>query len=133
MFANAGSTPTAQMFRATLVLKSANAANPGQYRPISVGLIMRRLFTDLLAVRLNKNSIGRCQRGFHAVGLPQPPRELIGNMYRGNNTRLGMDPKQWIIILKRGVLQGEPISPTLFNFVVYEVVDNLNGNRDATL
>ena len=44
-----------------------------------------------------------------------------------------MDHQQRTITRKRGVLQGDPLPPTLFDFVIHEVVNNLNQNTGANL
>ena len=164
-------------FYTTLIPKKPSPETPGDFRPISVGSFIRRLFSKILDARIKAViPFHKAQRGFkHEEGcaiqthmlraivnnrvsnlrplnyafldvkkafdsidhsvlsrvfranrLPLSLSQLLCNVYHGNSTQIsgiGLP-----IPIQRGVLQGDPLSPTVFNMVL-EVV-NLNLRTD---
>ena len=164
-------------FYTTLIPKKPSPETPGDFRPISVGSFIRRLFSKIIDARIKAViPFHKAQRGFkHEEGcaiqthmlraivnnrvsnlrplnyafldvrkafdsidhsvlsrvfranrLPLSLSQLLCNVYHGNSTQIsgiGLP-----IPIQRGVLQGDPLSPTVFNMVL-EVV-NLNLRTD---
>ena len=170
-------------FRTTLIPKKPKPSAPSEYRPISVGSFVRRLFTGMMAKRMTCVPTHHAQRGFKKMegcalqsytlravvdqhikkpeslsyafmdvkkafdsvshdalrkayiraGLPAGLVSLLEDMYTGNTTILSADPQQNKIKLRRGVLQGDPLSPVLFNLVMDDVLAGLSPNIGADL
>ena len=57
-------------------------------------------------------------------GLPRKTLVLIADMYTGNSTTL-QDGN--IVNLKRGVLQGDPLLPLLFNLMIDEALESIDN------
>ena len=170
-------------FRTTLIPKVSEPKDPGDFRPITVGSYVRRVFSGLIAKRLSTIPLRhRSQRGFRsedgcginlgilratvdqaisrkkelayafvdvskafdsvnhealvealvAAEIPEGLVTLIRNSYRGNTTLLSNDETA-VCSINRGVLQGDPMSPVLFNFVMDCVLDNLSAKIGGRL
>ena len=172
-----------KQFKTIFIAKCENPSSPTQYRPITIGSYVRRLFAGILAKRLNKSNTGgvSCQRGFKEVegcainqeilravvnghigarkslnyvfldvakafdsvahsrldgafrkaSLPKGLGDLFAEMYRGNTTTFNGGTK--VIRIKKGVLQGDPLSPVIFNLVMDVAVRCLKESVGAAL
>lgn len=60
----------------------------------------------------------------NSSGIPRKITRMITNMYRGNTSYLKTGER---IPIEKGVLQGDPMSPTLFNLVLNEALRNFTG------
>ena len=166
-------------FRTTLIPKVKEPTKPWELRPISIGSVMRRAFSGILARRLKQVQTHYCQRGFkseegcainvmalrqavgnairdgktlsyafidvakafdsvkhsqlrrayQSAGLPSDFIELLENMYCGSSTTFCDGSKARI---RRGVLQGDPLSPLIFNLVLDDVLKGLNENTPVS-
>ena len=154
----------------TLIPKKASTL-PSDYRPITVGPMAYRIFTAILARRLQDRLEPHCcQKGFlkqdgvheaittcrflssrkcviasidvakafdmvsqkaildicAANGLTRADVLLLKNLYADCSTSLKINgqlsPKIW---MKRGVKQGDPLSPILFNLVIDQLLRTL--------
>ena len=169
-------------FRTTLIPKKPNPTKPGEYRPISVGSFVRRVYCGLWAKRMRAVETHWAQKGFkqvegcaiqsytlraivddhikrkrplsyafmdvrkafdsvshHALrkayikaDLPAGLITLLEDMYVGNTTLLSADPQRNLIHLRQGVLQGDPLSPVLFNLVMDDVISGIGSTYGAT-
>lgn len=171
-----------KQFYTTLIPKKESPNSPGDFRPISVGSFIRRLFSKILDSRIKAVvCFHQAQRGFkpeegcaiqthilravvndhisnlrplnymyldvrkafdsidHSVlprvfranGLPFSLCQLLCNVYRGNTTRISGIGSP--IPIGRGVLQGDPLSPTVFNMVLEVVNQNLRTDLGVNL
>lgn len=165
-------------FWTTLIPKRHDVRGPGDYRPISVGSHLRRVFSGILARRVKHIPLRAAnQRGFQPVegcainihilrgmvaeaienrkelhyafldvrkafdsvshemlpvvyeemGLSQELSRLLTNMYAGNSTILSSDEGSNDIAVRSGVLQGDPLSPYVFNWVIDCVARKLDN------
>jgi len=63
-------------------------------------------------------------------GIPTPLHACISNLIKGNCTQIQTaQGKSKKIFFKRGVFQGSPLSPILFNVVINPIFDNLSENN----
>lgn len=66
----------------------------------------------------------RLEVAYKQAGLPVGVGKLFADMYRSNSTKL--DGVGETIRIRRGVLQGDPLSPIIFNLVMDVVVQGLD-------
>ena len=67
-------------------------------------------------------------------GVPRPLLKYIADCYSGSTTRLRIGSEHSRLIkFGRGVRQGDPMSPVLFNCVIYNVVRNLDKDIGVTV
>ena len=166
--------------RTTLIPKTAEAAEPAKFRPITVSSVVVRAYTKLLARRaahlcplspvqrafvvadgtaenttlletiiqtavlqrqplsiawldvakafdsVSHHSIVRCAA---RAGLPPPAVAIVADLYMDATTELRRGAK---IRTTRGVHQGDPLSPWLFNAVIDEAMSQTIGTAEAT-
>ena len=168
-------------FRTIFLRKVEGAAGPKDFRPITIGSYIRRLFDGILAKRLRQVQTHFSQRGFKAmdgcsinqemlravvsehissrrglsyvfldvakafdsvshervemalrqVGIPRGLGKLLMDTLRGNTTVFGADER--IVRIRRGVLQGDPLSPMIFNFVMDTAIRSLDDRIGGSL
>ena len=160
-----------------LIPKTSHAEQPKDFRPITLGSVVGRLFHKILAYRLDlwsrlsirqkafrkfdgiaenlfilkailedsKQSLKDVNvifldvaKAFDTVthqqivrcamkcGVPRPLLKYIADCYSGSSTRLRIGKEHSRLIkVGRGVRQGDPMSPVLFNCVIDNVFRNL--------
>jgi len=174
--------------RTVLIPKSEDPEqlkNIDNWRPITIGPMLLRLFTKIIAKRLSKTvTINPRQKGFIAatpgcneniailqniingakanrkdlaivfvdlakafdsvghkhlikalqrVRLPKAFVELINNMYTNNTTVVeGHGSSTGQIKIEKGVKQGDPLSPILFNIAMDPLICSLEANKVTT-
>lgn len=181
-----GTPPTKwRTLRTTLIEKGGDTSNPSNWRPITIGSAVQRLFHRVLENRLKKSLSNGNQRGFtnndgvlanclllntfietkraktkpytvvalditkafdsvgHSsikrslsrMGVDAPISKYIMMDLSTSQTVIKVDNQQTNPIqIRRGVKQGDPLSPTIFNMVIEELLDQLDeGNITATI
>lgn len=73
----------------------------------------------------------RLEMAYREANLPKGISDLFADMYRGNTTVFSGGEE--VVRIKRGVLQGDPLSPTIFNLVMDMAVRSLKESVGATL
>ena len=156
--------------------------DPGNWRPITIGSLLGRLFSGAIDSRLRQSvTISERQKGFknengcrhniailgstlasmkggrggvltivdvskafdtvpHAAldptlamkGIPRKAREYIKKMYENCSTSIRTkEGGSMQITLKRGVKQGDPLSPLLFNIIMDPIIEAINGTSQG--
>jgi hypothetical protein len=67
------------------------------------------------------------------LGLPKGLRESIMNSYKGLRTTIQCNKTQIEIPLMRGVKQGDPLSPYIFNAILNPLIEQLEDMKGVTI
>ena len=178
-----GKTPDLlRVNRTTLIPKKAEPAGINDYRPITIGQMMNRIYTKLLTQRLSakvhlnsrqkafvpvdgcsehlfvvSEAVGQCrkrrkecnlvfldlakafdmvshrsiQRALGRFGVGPRFAAVVEDLYSDITTVIrGKQGPTEPIRMARGVKQGCPLSPLLFNMVMDELMDNLGARHE---
>uniref|UniRef100_A0A6M2DYL2 Putative reverse transcriptase n=1 Tax=Xenopsylla cheopis TaxID=163159 RepID=A0A6M2DYL2_XENCH len=69
------------------------------------------------------------KEGLLSMGIPPYIADYVFGMYNGVSTTMKVGKDSFNINLLRGVKQGDPLSPLLFNIVMNPLIEHLNGTE----
>jgi hypothetical protein len=104
------------------------AINQELLRAVVTGHIRDRRALSYVFLDVSKAFDSVCHEklyvAYQKAGIPEGLGSLFSDMYKGNTTMFGTDEE--VIRIKRGVLQGDPLSPIIFNLVMDVAVRSLD-------
>ena len=183
-YLHSGTIPDSlRLNRTTLIPKTAEPEGINDYRPLTIGAMLNRLYAKLLTRRLTSTvqldtrqkafvpvdgcsehlfvvgeAIEQCrkgrrecnlvfldlakafdmvshasiQRALRRFGVGERFQQIVNDLYTGVRTVIaGNEGPTEPIMMSRGVKQGCPLSPVLFNMTMDELMEDVLGGRHA--